>query len=44
MSMSPIHYYAQLELRDPVVIAAFGGWSDAADAATAAVKFLVDTW
>ena len=44
MSMSPIHYYAQLELRNPIVIAAFGGWSDAGGAATAAVKFLVDLW
>ena len=42
--MSPIQYYKQLELRDPVVIAAFGGWSDAADSASTAVKFLVDRW
>jgi proteasome assembly chaperone (PAC2) family protein len=42
--MSPIQYHKQLELHDPVVIAAFGGWSDAADSATTAVKFLVDRW
>ncbi len=42
--MLPIQYYEQLELRDPVVIAAFGGWSDAADAATSAIKFLIDLW
>ena len=42
--MSPIQYYEQLELRDPVVVAAFGGWSDAADSATTAVKFLIDRW
>ncbi len=42
--MSPIQYYEQLGLHDPVVVAAFGGWSDAADAATTAVKFLADLW
>lgn len=42
--MSPIRYYKQLELRVPVVVAVFGGWSDAAAAATTAVKFLVDCW
>lgn len=42
--MSSIQYYKQLELRDPVVVAAFGGWSDAADSASTAVKFLVDRW
>jgi proteasome assembly chaperone (PAC2) family protein len=43
--MSPIHYYEQqLELRNPIAIAAFGGWSDAADSATTAVKFLSDHW
>jgi len=42
--MSPIRYYKQLELRVPVVVAVFGGWSDAAAAATTAIKFLVDRW
>jgi proteasome assembly chaperone (PAC2) family protein len=42
--MSPIQYYEQLELRNPIVVAAFGGWSDAADSATTAIKFLVDHW
>ncbi|MER7247046.1 PAC2 family protein [Kribbella sp. NPDC000426] len=31
-------------LRDPVVIAAFEGWNDAAEAATGAVDHLVDEW
>src|SRR5690242_7217099 len=31
-------------LRDPVLIAAFQGWNDAAEAASAAVRFLVDAW
>lgn len=42
--MLPIQYYEQLELRNPIVVAAFGGWSDAADSATTAIKFLVDHW
>jgi proteasome assembly chaperone (PAC2) family protein len=41
---SLIHYYEQLELRNPVVIVAFGGWNDAADSATTAIKFLIDRW
>lgn len=31
-------------LRDPVLIAAFQGWNDAAEAASAAVRYLVDAW
>lgn len=42
--MSLIKYYKQPELRDPVVIVAFGGWNDAADSATTAIKFLIDRW
>ena len=36
--------YTQPTLRDPVLVVAFGGWNDAAEAATAAVKFLTDKW
>ncbi|SES38519.1 Proteasome assembly chaperone (PAC2) family protein [Pedococcus cremeus] len=32
------------ELRDPVLIAAFEGWNDAGEAATAAVDHLIDLW
>lgn len=32
------------ELRRPVLLAAFEGWNDAGDAATAAVSFLHDRW
>ena len=38
------YYEEELELRNPVLVVAFGGWNDAADAATTAVKFLVDRW
>jgi proteasome assembly chaperone (PAC2) family protein len=31
-------------LKDPVLIAAFAGWSDAAQAATSAARFLTGTW
>ena len=39
-----VEYYAQPELRGPVVIAAFAGWNDAADSATTVIKFLIDKW
>jgi len=32
------------ELRDPVMIAAFEGWNDAGEAATAAIEHLIDVW
>ena len=32
------------ELVDPLLIAAFEGWNDAGDAATAAVEHLEDVW
>ena len=32
------------ELNNPVVIAAFEGWNDAGEAATAAIDHLVDVW
>ena len=31
-------------LRAPVLVAAFQGWNDAAEAASAAVRFMVDAW
>src|SRR5437660_3038485 len=42
--MSYVEYHEQPSLRDPVVVVALGGWNDAADSATTAVKFLVDRW
>ena len=42
--MSYVHYHSEPELRNPVLIAAFGGWNDAADSATTAIKFLNDRW
>jgi proteasome assembly chaperone (PAC2) family protein len=42
--MTFIEYSHELELRNPVLVAAFGGWNDAADAATTAIKFLIDRW
>jgi len=44
ITMSLIHYYEQPVLREPVVIVALGGWNDAADAATTALKFLIQRW
>lgn len=42
--MAFIEFSQEPELRNPVLVAAFGGWNDAADAATTALKFLVDRW
>jgi proteasome assembly chaperone (PAC2) family protein len=42
--MAFVHYLKKPELRSPVLIAAFAGWNDAAEAATTAVKFLIDRW
>ena len=42
--MSYVEYHEQPSLRDPVVVVALGGWNDAADSATTAIKFLIDRW
>ncbi|MFL5664900.1 MAG: PAC2 family protein [Ktedonobacteraceae bacterium] len=42
--MEYIHYHSQPELRDPIAVIALGGWNDAADSATTAIKFLIDRW
>ncbi|HEX7736912.1 MAG TPA: PAC2 family protein [Ktedonobacteraceae bacterium] len=42
--MTFIEYSQELELHNPVLVAAFGGWNDAADAATTALKFLIERW
>ena len=42
--MTFIEYSQEPELRNPVLVAAFGGWNDAADAATTTVKFLIEHW
>jgi predicted ATP-grasp superfamily ATP-dependent carboligase len=40
----PIEWLAEPDLREPLLIAAFGGWGDAADAATGAVRWLISSW
>jgi proteasome assembly chaperone (PAC2) family protein len=42
--MAFIEYAHEPELRSPILVAAFGGWNDAGDAATTALKFLIDHW
>src|SRR5205085_11839328 len=42
--MEYIQYHSQPELRNPVLVAALAGFNDAADAATTAIKFLIDRW
>ncbi len=39
-----IELEGSLNLRDPVVLAAFEGWNDAADAATATLDHLAEVW
>lgn len=43
-SSNHVRWLSQPELRRPVLIAAFSGWNDAADAASTAVRTLVDAW
>ncbi len=42
--MDYITQYASPELRNPVLIAAFAGWNDASEAATFAVRVLMQQW
>lgn len=42
--MEHVRWRAAPSLDEPVVIAAFGGWNDAGDASTTAVRFLADHW
>lgn len=42
--MEALAYQSRPQLRRPVLIAAFEGWNDAADAATSAVDFLRTSW
>lgn len=39
-----VRWLANPTLRNPAVITAFQGWNDAADAASTAVRTLVDAW
>jgi predicted ATP-grasp superfamily ATP-dependent carboligase len=42
--MDPLVYQSRPKLRSPVLIAAFEGWNDAAEAATGAVDYLIRSW
>ena len=42
--MEHVRWSARPELHQPVVIAAFEGWNDAGDSASAAARYLVDRW
>ena len=39
-----VRWTSQPTLQSPVVIAAFEGWNDAGDAASTAVRYLVERW
>jgi proteasome assembly chaperone (PAC2) family protein len=40
----PVEWLKQADLAEPMLVAAFGGWSDASDAATGAVRWLISHW
>ena len=42
--MDYVHWQDRPQLRRPVLIAAFEGWNDAADAASTAVRYMRDRW
>jgi proteasome assembly chaperone (PAC2) family protein len=42
--MGNVRWHDRPKLRRPVLVAAFEGWNDAADAATSAARFLRDHW
>jgi proteasome assembly chaperone (PAC2) family protein len=42
--MTPLRIVETPELREPLLIAAFSGWSDAGAAASAAAQYLIDRW
>lgn len=42
--MEYIHWQGRPTLRRPVLVAAFEGWNDAADAASSATRYLRDRW
>lgn len=42
--MTPLRILQQPELHEPILIAAFAGWSDAGGAATSASQYLIDRW
>ncbi|TAK36125.1 MAG: PAC2 family protein [Chloroflexota bacterium] len=42
--MEHVHFTERPVLRDPILIAAFAGWNDAAGAATFAVRYLLRQW
>lgn len=42
--MEQVHFTEKPALRDPILIAAFAGWNDAAGAATFALRYLLRQW
>ncbi|MGQ0832155.1 MAG: PAC2 family protein [Microthrixaceae bacterium] len=42
--MEHVRWRARPELREPVVVAAFEGWNDAGDAASTALRYLIERW
>jgi predicted ATP-grasp superfamily ATP-dependent carboligase len=41
---TPVHYFAERQLRDPVLVLCYAGWNDGGDAATTAGRFLLEAY
>jgi proteasome assembly chaperone (PAC2) family protein len=42
--MEHVRWHSDITLRQPVMVAAFTGWNDAGDAASTAVRTMIETW
>jgi predicted ATP-grasp superfamily ATP-dependent carboligase len=41
---TPVHFYAERQLRDPILVLCYAGWNDGGDAATTAGRFLLEAF
>ncbi len=41
---TPVHFYAEKQLREPVLVLCYAGWNDGGDAATTAGRFLLEAF
>ena len=41
---TPVHYFAERQLRAPVLVLCYAGWNDGGDAATTAGRFLLEAY
>ncbi len=41
---TPVHFYAEKQLREPILVLCYAGWNDGGDAATTAGRFLLEAF